>query len=156
MQKKKKSPVACDWKSKPDNGQKIPAENKSRLYRYKDDFSWQGIEKEKYKKKNGNWADIARNTLIGNHGETARFHLRYFEIAPEGCSSFETHKHEHVVIGIRGKGVCVVGNKRYQMRYLDTLYIGPNAPHQLRNPFKEPFGFFCIVNSKRDKPKILK
>jgi ribulose-bisphosphate carboxylase large chain len=156
MLKNKKSPVACDWKCKPDNGREIPAENISRLYRHKKDFSWQGIEKEKYKKEDGDWADIARHTLIGNHAETAGFHLRYFEIAPGGCSSFETHKHEHVVIGIRGKGICVVGNKRYQMRFLDTLYIAPDAPHQLRNPFKEPFGFFCIVNSKRDRPKILK
>ena len=150
------APPSCDWKTKSERPKKNKAGNNTRLYKYKGNFSWKGIKTEKYKPSGNEWADIVRQTLIGNHGETTRFHLRYFEIAPGGCSSFETHKHEHVVIGIRGKGVCVVGNKRYQMRFLDTLYIGPNAPHQLRNPFKEPFGFFCIVNSKRDKPKILK
>jgi ribulose-bisphosphate carboxylase large chain len=42
------------------------------------------------------------------------------------------------------------------MEYLDTLYIAPEVPHQLTNPYKEPFGFFCIVNAKRDRPKLLK
>jgi hypothetical protein len=42
------------------------------------------------------------------------------------------------------------------MDFLDTLYIAPEAPHQLSNPFREPFGFFCIVNAKRDKPKMIK
>jgi ribulose-bisphosphate carboxylase large chain len=79
--------------------------------------------------------------------------LRYFEIAPGGYSSFETHRHEHVVIGIRGEGVCTVKKKKYSIGFLDTLYIETSAPHQLTNPFKEPFGFFCIVNAKRDRPK---
>ena len=156
MTKKKISPAACDWRNKETAGQEVPAENKSRVYRYKNDFSWRGIEKEQYKRENGNWADIVRNTLIGGRGETTKFHLRYFEIAPNGHSSLETHRHEHVVIGIRGKGICVVGKSRFRIKFLDTLYIEPNMPHQLRNPFKEPFGFFCIVNAKRDRPKHLR
>ena len=103
----------------------------------------------------GDWADIARHTLIGNKGETSKFHLRYFEIAPRGHSSFETHKHEHVVVCVRGKGKAIAGKKSHTLNFLDTLYISPNTPHQLRNPFKSPFGFLCIVNAKRDKPKII-
>ena len=156
MPEKKNISVSCDWEKKPNGRKKIQTENKSRIYCYKGKSSWQGIKAEAYKPRSREWADVVRHTLIGSHGETTKFHLRYFEIAPYGYSSFETHKHEHVVIGISGKGVCVVGKKRYQIRFLDTLYIEPNAPHQLRNPFKEPFGFFCIVNSKRDRPKILK
>jgi ribulose-bisphosphate carboxylase large chain len=156
MPEKKNISVSCDWGKKPDGRKKIQTENKSRIYCYKGKSSWRGIKAEAYKPPGREWADVVRQTLIGSYGETTKFHLRYFEIAPYGYSSFETHKHEHVVIGISGKGVCVVGKKRYQIRFLDTLYIEPNAPHQLRNPFKEPFGFFCIVNSKRDKPKILK
>jgi len=149
--KMKQSSSFCDFKiSGKDTGK-----GKKRFYGYKGDFSWQGIQREKYKSAGKGWADIIRQTLIGNHGESAKFHLRYFEIASNGFSSFEKHRHEHVVIGIRGEGMCIVGKKKYIISFLDTLYIKPNEPHQLRNPHNEPFGFFCIVNAKRDKPKII-
>lgn len=129
--------------------------NKSRLYKHKKNFAWHGIKTEKYKPKGGDWADIVRRVIVGNKGETARFHLRYFEISPGGHSSFEKHRHEHAVICVRGKGKVLTGKKMNTLDFLDTLYIAPDTSHQLSNPFNEPFGFFCIVNAKRDKPKIL-
>jgi ribulose-bisphosphate carboxylase large chain len=136
-------------------------ENKNKIFRYKGNFKWSGVKTEKYKQKNGaqkdkNWSSIARNVLIGNSGETCKFHLRYFEIEPGGYSSLESHKHEHVVICIRGKGKIRMNNKYYSLNYFDTAYVAPNIVHQLTNPYDEPFGFFCIVNAKRDKPKHLK
>jgi quercetin dioxygenase-like cupin family protein len=129
---------------------------KSRLYRHKGDFTWQGVRTEQYKPKGGDWEDIVRRVIIGSRGESARFHFRYFEISPGGYSSFEQHRHEHVVICVRGKGKVRTGRKTNTLNFLDTLYISPDIPHQLSNPFPEPFGFFCIVNARRDKPKILK
>jgi len=149
---KQKPSISCDWTLK---GKKKPLENVSRLYKHKGHLKWQGIKVEKYKQGAGDWADIVRQTVIGNKGETCKFHLRYFEIASGGCSSFEKHRHEHVVICVRGKGRVKVGTKSHDMNFMDTLYISPNTPHQLRNPFKSPFGFLCIVNAKRDKPKLL-
>jgi len=148
----RKTPISCDWTLK---GEKQFKENKSTLYKHKGKFRWQGIKVEKYKQSNGDWADIVRQTLIGNKRETCKFHLRYFEIAAGGCSSFERHKHEHVVICVRGKGKAIADKKSHILNFLDTLYISPDTPHQLRNPFKSPFGFLCIVNAKRDKPIIL-
>jgi len=162
----KKTPLTCDWSAlgrirrgektgaKIQNKKKASAANKNRLYKHKA-FKWQGIKIERYKSDKGNWSDIARHTLIGSHGEKTKFHLRYFEIAPGGYSSFEKHRHEHVVICVRGKGKVLAGKRFYAMDFMDTLYVAPGTPHQLKNPFKKPFGFFCIVNAKRDKPKIL-
>jgi ribulose-bisphosphate carboxylase large chain len=142
----KKNSSYCDFVSpkKP-----VPKNNKTRFYRYKGNYSWVGLKTEQYKTKGNDWADIFRHTLIGNHGESTKFHLRYFEITPKGFSSFETHKHEHVVIGIRGAGICIVGKKKYKIGFLDTLYIEPNEPHQLKNTCSKPFGFFCIVNAQK-------
>jgi ribulose-bisphosphate carboxylase large chain len=147
----RKGNLFCDFGEQ----KKLKQKNRNRFYKYQGDFSWQGIKTEKYKSAGNGWADIIRQTLIGNHGESAKFHLRYFEIGPNGFSSFEEHGHEHVVIGIRGEGICIVGKNKYRISFLDTIYIKPNEPHQLRNPHNEPFGFFCIVNAKRDKPKII-
>jgi ribulose-bisphosphate carboxylase large chain len=154
----KKIPYCDFWDEK-----KNKAINKTSFYRHKGNFTWQGIKTEKYKTEGSNWAGIIRKILIGNHNESTKFHVRYFEIAPGGYSSFEKHKHEHVVVAIRGKGKVLCGKsestrteRRYELNFLDTLYIAPNTPHQLSNPFDEPFGFLCIVNAKRDKPKIIK
>jgi len=142
----------CDF-----NKHKNPkSKNITRFYKHKGNFTWQGIKTEKYKAEGIDWADIIRRVLIGGHNESAKFHLRYFEIAPGGYSSFEKHKHEHVVVGIRGKGNVLSGKKNYELNFLDTLYMAPNTPHQLSNPFNEPFGFLCIVNAKRDKPRVLR
>lgn len=130
--------------------------NKSRLYRHKGDLVWQGIETENYKTPGKDWANVIRRVIIGKHGESAKFHLRYFEIAPGGNSSLEKHRHEHVVICVKGNGKALVDKKHNTLNFLDTIYIAPDTPHQMKNPFKEPFGFFCIVNAKRDKPKLLK
>jgi quercetin dioxygenase-like cupin family protein len=147
---KKKIPY-CDF----DEKNKTKTTNKTRFYRHKGNFTWQGIKAEKYKVKGTHWADVIRRVLIGRQNESTKFHLRYFEILPGGYSSFEKHKHEHVVVGIRGKGKVSCGGKSYELNFLDTLYMAPHTPHQLSNPFEEPFGFFCIVNARRDKPKIL-
>jgi ribulose-bisphosphate carboxylase large chain len=142
---------SCDFMNEKKD---VPA-NKTRLYKHKGDYTWHGIKTEKYKDKGSHWADVIRKVLIGGKTESTKFHLRYFEISPGGFTSFEKHKHEHVVVGIRGKGKALCGKKMYEMSFLDTLYIAPDTPHQLSNPFHEPFGFLCIVNAKRAKPKIL-
>lgn len=129
--------------------------NRSALYRHKGGCRWGGIEDERYKLEGGGWADVVRRVLIGTHGESTRFHVRYFEISPGGFSSLERHGHEHVVICIKGAGVVRTGRRKRNMGFLDTLYISPDTVHQLSNPFSEPFGFLCVVNAERDRPVVL-
>jgi quercetin dioxygenase-like cupin family protein len=139
-------------------GQKraVKKASKTALYTHKGNLRWKGVRDELYKTEGGEWSNIVRRILIGSHGETAKFHVRYFEIASGGCSSLERHRHEHVVICVRGEGIVQTGEKRSRMKYMDTLYISPDTVHQLSNPFEAPFGFLCIVNAKRDKPKIVR
>jgi ribulose-bisphosphate carboxylase large chain len=132
------------------------AGNRNRHYPFQSDFTWKGVKVHKYKSGGDDWSEIARQVLIGDSCETTKFHLRYFEIKPGGYSSFETHKHEHVVIGIRGKGKAKLNKRHVDINFLDVLYINTETPHRLYNPCKKPFGFFCIVNAKRDRPKPVK
>jgi quercetin dioxygenase-like cupin family protein len=129
--------------------------NKTALYKHKGEMTWSGIREEPYKTKGHEWSNIVRRVLIGSHGESTKFHVRYFEIATGGCSSLETHRHEHVVICLRGEGIVRTGRKKSKMGFMDTLYISPDTVHQLSNPFDAPFGFLCIVNARRDRPKIV-
>ena len=130
-------------------------QNRSAFYRHKGDMSWRGVKNEPYKAAVGGWSGIIRRVLVGGRGESAKFHVRYFEIAPGGNSSLERHRHEHVVICVKGQGVVRTGKARKEMGFMDTVYISPDTVHQLLNPFDTPFGFLCIVNARRDKPKVL-
>ncbi|MBI5190594.1 MAG: cupin domain-containing protein [Nitrospirae bacterium] len=132
------------------------SDNKSRLHRFQPDtYTWSEVEKEQYKDAGGCWCGIDRNTLIGNRGESSKFHLRYFEINPGGNSSLEKHGHEHTVICARGRGRAIVDDRLHDMSMMDVLYVAPDTPHQLLNPYSEPFGFFCIVDAERDRPREL-
>jgi ribulose-bisphosphate carboxylase large chain len=130
--------------------------NKNAFYRHKGDFTWKGVRDQPYKTQGDGWAGIIRRVLIGEHGESAKFHVRYFEIAPGGRSSLEKHRHEHVVICVRGEGMVKAGKTERKLQFMDTIYISPGTVHQLANPFRRPFGFICIVNAKRDRPKVLR
>lgn len=130
--------------------------NRTAVYRHKGDFIWNGVRDEPYKAEGSEWSNIIRRVLIGSHGESAKFHVRYFEILPNGNSSLEQHLHEHVVIGVKGKGQVLTGRTKRDIGFMDTLYISPNTVHQLSNPYSEPFGFLCIVNARRDRPKVLR
>ncbi len=143
---------SCDWQGSPSAG---AGDNRSAVYPFQNDYTWQGVEQERYKAEDCGWSDIARNVLVGGRGESAGFDLRYFEIAPGGHSSLEKHVHEHVVIVIRGRGNALIAGEVHEVGFLDTLYISPDDPHQLINPFADPFGFFCIVSHDRDRPRPL-
>ncbi|MGE5237332.1 MAG: cupin domain-containing protein [Chloroflexota bacterium] len=150
MKKHRAEGPSCDWRA-PSFTQR--QENRSRVLRYRGNFRWSGVRRERYKDEEEGWSAIARHVLTGNRGETSKFHLRYFEISPRGYSSLERHRHEHVVVCIRGRGEITLGGRSHGIGYLDTVYVAPDAVHQLRNPHDEPFGFLCIVNAKRDRPK---
>lgn len=129
--------------------------NHSKVIRYLGDFNWKGIELEPYKADTETWKGVTRRELSGKRGESQRFHVRYFEIAPGGYTTLEKHEHEHVVIPIRGTGEVQFGCYIYRVGFGDVVYISRGDPHQFRTPADatEPFGFLCIVNAERDAPQ---
>lgn len=127
-----------------------------RFLRFNSSFLWEGRKPKVYKySDNPDFKLITRHELIGKNGEKTSFDLRYFEIEPGGHSSLEKHVHEHVIIGARGKGNLICGKDVFILKVNDIAYVPPNEPHQLRNESNEPFGFYCIVDHKRDRPFVL-
>ncbi|MCL5046528.1 MAG: cupin domain-containing protein [Actinobacteria bacterium] len=115
-------------------------------------YTWNGVKVERYKPEGDDWSGIIRQVIVGYREQTT-FHVRYFEIAPGGNSSLEKHVHAHAVIGVRGEGKVIVGPDCYQLGFLDAVYVSPDTPHQLVNTGDQPFGFLCIVDAERDRPR---
>ncbi len=133
-----------------------PAGDAPVMRRFKRGFRWSGVPLEPYKvqtHRGGEFRGASRQVIVGARGERVRFHLRYFELEPGGLTSLERHRHSHVVIGVRGSGVVRVGGDEYKLRPFDTIYIGPDRAHQLRASRQGRFGFFCIVDARRDRPR---
>jgi ribulose-bisphosphate carboxylase large chain len=125
------------------------------IRRFRRGYRWDKIELEPYKRDGREGSDFrgaSRQVLIGKHGEQVGFHLRYFELEPGGFTTLERHRHSHVVIGVRGRGRIRVGEARYSVAPFDTIYVAPYKQHQLSTIGRSKFGFFCVVNAKRDKP----
>lgn len=119
------------------------------------DFRWKGVEPGEYKS-GGRlpFRDVARHELLRGREAGAAFDLRYFEVGPGGHTSRERHEHAHGIVAARGKGVLTVGETRHEVRPLDVAWVPPGAVHRLENESAtEPFGFFCIVDRDRDRPR---
>jgi len=126
------------------------------LKRFRRDFRWSGVTLQPYKLGSaaaGEFAGASRQVIAGDRGEPIAFELRYFELEPGGFTSLERHRHCHVVIGLRGRGGVMLGAREHRVAPFDAIYIAPNRVHRLRAIGREPFGFFCIVDRERDRPR---
>lgn len=126
------------------------------LRRFHSRYRWDHAELEPYKASvhaGGEFAGASRQVLVGMRGERVAFHLRYFELEAGGYTSLERHRHSHVVVGVRGRGAVRVAGQTYVLKPLDAIYIGPEQAHQLRATGRSKFGFFCIVDARRDRPR---
>src|SRR4030088_3780934 len=72
------------------------------------DYRWDGVDELPYKEDDrALFKTITRQVLFSDpamHSE-----LRYFEMAPGGCSTLERHQHMHAGLILRGRGHCLVG-----------------------------------------------
>jgi quercetin dioxygenase-like cupin family protein len=122
-------------------------------------FSWSGVSPTTYADEHSDnagrsWRDTTRHIIKGKE-DGGTFDVRYFEVAPGGFTSLECHEHIHSVICVRGHGYAVVGSSTHDVSAFDHIYVPANTPHQFVNSGDEPFGFLCIVDSERDRPRAL-
>jgi ribulose-bisphosphate carboxylase large chain len=129
--------------------------DKGYVLRRSADFRWDGAPDEAYKSSGESFRGVRRVNLAGMRGEHARFHLRYFEVEPGGFTSRERHRHEHVVVGLRGEGEIRIGDEWQALHFGDVAYVPPETVHQLRNRTGEPFGFLCLVDAERDRAVLV-
>ena len=122
-------------------------------------FTWSGVQPTTYADEHSDnagrsWKDTTRHIIKGRE-DGGRFDVRYFEVAPGGFTSLERHDHIHSVICVRGAGYAIVGDAAHDLGTFDHIFVPPNTAHQFVNAGGEPFGFLCIVDGERDRPRAL-
>jgi quercetin dioxygenase-like cupin family protein len=125
----------------------------SAIVRETDAFRWEGISVLAYKEDAGtHFKGITRQVLVRDPDHLGA-ELRYFEIEPGGHSTLEQHAHVHVVMIVRGRGACLVGETVSRISAHDLVTVPPDTWHQFRASPDEPLGFLCLVRCDRDRPR---
>lgn len=114
---------------------------------------WGGVTPQPYKDRPGSWQGVSRHKLVAGLG--VAFEMRYFEIEPNGYTSFERHEHQHAVLVLNGIGRVRLGDEWTDVAPPDVVHIESNVPHQFQNTGPEPLGIVCVVDRERDRPVLL-
>jgi quercetin dioxygenase-like cupin family protein len=77
--------------------------------------------------------------------------MRLFEIEPGGHTPWHAHGWEHVIYGVRGRGVLKSEHGNAEFGPGDALLVDPNEEHNFVNESDEPVAFICVVPLKGDK-----
>lgn len=83
--------------------------------------------------------------LIGPEDGAAVFHMRQFEIAPDGNTPHHVHDYEHEVLITGGEGIVKSEQGDRPCRAGDVVWVPPNEKHQFRNTGAEPLQFICLI-----------
>lgn len=86
-----------------------------------------------------------RRILIGQDEGAEDFIVRYFTIPAGGHSSLESHRHQHGVVIVNGRGRVLLGAEWSEIGVGDAVFIAPDETHQLRADESGPLGFICVV-----------
>jgi quercetin dioxygenase-like cupin family protein len=125
----------------------------SGVIRETDPFRWEGVPLLAYKEDSGtHFRGVTRQVLVRDPDHLGA-ELRYFEIAPRGHSTLEQHGHIHVVMVVRGRGACLLGDHVTRISAHDVVTVPPDTWHQFRAASDEPLGFLCLVRCDRDRPR---
>ncbi len=127
---------------------------RERLRKFRDTnegFRWEAVPLKTYKEDGTHFKGITRQTLFAGEGDQP-CELRYFEIVPDGHSTFEKHVHTHAVLILRGRGRALVGDTVRGIEAFDLVHIPSCTWHQFRADRGDALGFLCQVPCDRDRP----
>ena len=110
-------------------------------------FDWDEISPESYDA--GGARGVARRWLIGEREGAPYFAMRYFEVEPGGCTSLDEHAHDHGVIVLKGEGRVLLGDREFEIKFGDVVYVSCKERHQFKNTGDAPFGFICVIPNEK-------
>lgn len=95
-----------------------------------------------------------RQVLIGPD-EGPNFAMRRFIMEPGGGIPAHTNTVEHEQYVLRGRARIGIGDKVYEVKAEDVLYIPAGVPHWYEVLGDENFEFLCMVPNRDDQIKLV-
>ena len=95
-----------------------------------------------------------RQILIGPD-EAPHFAMRRFIMQPGGGMPNHTNTVEHEQYVLRGQAKVGIGDKLFDVKQGDVVFIPAGVPHWYQSTGVEPFEFLCLVPNLPDKTEIL-
>ncbi|NIT12930.1 MAG: cupin domain-containing protein [Candidatus Dadabacteria bacterium] len=95
-----------------------------------------------------------RQVLIGPK-DAPNFAMRRFVIKPGGSMPRHKNSVEHEQYVLSGRARIGIGEKVYEVKKDDTVYIPAGTPHWYECIGDEPFEFICVVPNDEDKIELI-
>ena len=92
---------------------------------------------------------VRMQVLIGPE-EAPNFLMRRFVIEPGGSMPKHTNQVEHEQFVLQGRARIGIGDKVYEVRPGDVVFIPAGVVHWYENVGEEPFVFLCMVPKAED------
>lgn len=120
-------------------------------------WKWDGVERKTYPSGEApsDPKGVSLQWLVGKNEGAPFFAIRYFEVDPGGQTILDQHVHDHGVFILRGTGKVRLGDKEYEIRFGDVIYISSNEIHQLINDGQEILAFLCVIPNKDHLKRLL-
>jgi quercetin dioxygenase-like cupin family protein len=81
--------------------------------------------------------------------------MRRFTMQPGGGMPAHTNAVEHEQYVLRGRARVGIGDRVFEVKQDDVVYIPAGVPHWYRAEGEEPFVFLCVVPNRPDRIEIV-
>lgn len=88
--------------------------------------------------------------LVGPQEGAQKFHMRHFEVEPDGYTPHHQHDYEHEIIVLKGEGIAQSEKGERPFKAGDAIWVPPNEKHQFRNTGGTPLEFICLIPAPED------
>jgi quercetin dioxygenase-like cupin family protein len=92
--------------------------------------------------------------LLGPEEGMSNFFMRRFTMGPEGGMPLHTNSVEHEQYVLEGRARVTIGEKAYEVKKGDVLYIPAGTPHKYE-VLEPPFQFLCLIPNQEDRIRVV-
>jgi len=94
---------------------------------------------------------VKTRVLMSDKDGAPNFIMRVFEIEPGGHTLYHTHRWEHEVYVLEGRGAVRQGGKDNPIEKDSFALVAPDEEHQFVNLGDEPLKFICVIPVPKPK-----
>ncbi|MGH7502023.1 MAG: cupin domain-containing protein [Longimicrobiales bacterium] len=97
----------------------------------------------------------ARFQILIGPEEGPNFAMRRFTMEPGGGMPAHTNAVEHEQYVLRGRARVGIGDRVFEVKSDDVVYIPAGVPHWYQAEGDEPFVFLCVVPNRPDRIELV-